>query len=66
MAQPIYDPSRDRVAEVRQVTPDYAIVYIHPQDDSSTRYHVRRQNGEWRIDLKDETVDHIRFRKVSV
>ncbi len=66
MAQPVYDPSRDRVAEVRQVAADYAIVYLHPQGDVTTRYHVRRQAGEWRIDLKDKTSDHVTFRKVSV
>lgn len=61
-----YDPARDRVAEVRQVAPDYLIVYMQPVEGVTTRYHLKASGSEWRIDLKDKTSDHVKFEKRSI
>src|SRR5262249_51769147 len=56
-----YDPARDRVAEVRQVSPAYLIVYMDPVDGVTTRYHLRAEGDKWLIDLKDKTTNHVKF-----
>ena len=61
-----YDPSRDCVAEVRQVSPEHLTVYLQPDGSKVTRFHLLRHEGRWLIDLKEETTDCIRYRKVSV
>jgi len=61
-----YDPARDQVADVRQVTPEHIVVYLQPDGSRVTRFHLLRHEGRWLIDLKEETTDHIHFRKVSV
>ena len=61
-----YDPKRDRIAEIRQVAPDYCIAYMQPVDDVTVRYHVALKDGRWLIDLKDRTIDHAKFEKRSL
>jgi cell wall assembly regulator SMI1 len=61
-----YDPNRDRVAEVRLVSPDYLVVYMQPEEVVTMRYHLRRDGDKWLIDLKDQTKDGLSFTKVSL
>jgi cell wall assembly regulator SMI1 len=61
-----YDPQRDRVSEVRQVSSDRLIVVTEAVDGWSTRYHLVRDGQEWKIDLKDMTQDFVKFEKFSL
>lgn len=61
-----YDPERQQIAEVRQVTSDYLIVYLQPIDGITTRYHLQLIDHQWLIDLKDRTGDHIHFERRSL
>jgi cell wall assembly regulator SMI1 len=56
-----YDPARDRVAEVRQVSPEKLVVYMEAINGKTTRYHLLQTGDHWLIDFKDETLDHVAF-----
>ena len=58
---PYYDPARDRVAEVRQMSPGKLLVYMEPINGKTVRYHLVLTGDHWLIDFKDETVDHVAF-----
>lgn len=61
-----YDPERDRIAEVREIEPEYLIVYLHPVEGVTMRFHLKAEGDRWLIDLKDRTSDHVRFEKRSL
>jgi hypothetical protein len=61
-----YDPERDQIAEVREVLPTYLIVYMHPVDGVTIRYHLKDVEGNWLIDYKDKTSDHVVFKKIAL
>jgi hypothetical protein len=48
---PYFDPGRNRIGEVRQVSSDALLVYVQSDGGVTRRYHLRRVHGDWRIDF---------------
>lgn len=63
---PCYDVTKDVVAEVRRTSADTVLVYLKPIDSRTTRYHLNCCEDQWRIDFKDVTFDHCRFRRIPL
>ncbi len=41
-----YDPQRDQINEVRRIDAEHVIVWMHPVNGRTTRYHLRSDGGD--------------------
>ena len=65
-----YQIGRDRVEEVRQISADHLLVYMHriyfPRRTTRIRYHVLKIGGQWLIESKEDAADESKIKPKSL